>query len=274
MDLPLIHVIALFYWESWSTILNHRAWLARQLMRMAFVSCIFSWPGFEIDYCSIDLMHCGCLGVNLYLLGSVIWERFHVMKGFVTRPQSTLTEMLRFIKIAAKEIGQKRPPINDLVIGMLSNGSSQPRPRLKVKAAESRHLLSCVNWLLQNLWAPKSEYEELVMQCVKALSGFYDQIYLWDAGDMEGRSGCLKHGKRFLQLYAELVIMNKDGILYKWFPKFHLFQHLLESQIPFLGNPKDAWCYFDESNIGLASKLAESCHPSTIHYLVLTKARL
>ena len=91
---------------------------------------------------------------------------------------------------------------------------------------------------------------------------------------MAGKEGCIKAGKRFLALYAELAEINKDGKLYKWFPKFHLFQHLLESQIPLLGNPKAAWCYFDESNIGIASKLAASCHPSTIHRLVLTKARL
>ena len=80
-----------------------------------------------------------------------------MMKGLVTKPQATLTDSLRFIKIAAKEIGQARPPINDLAIGMLSSASKQARPRLKVKAAESRHLLSCVNWLLQNLWAPNSQ---------------------------------------------------------------------------------------------------------------------
>ena len=118
---------------------------------MAFVSCIFSWPGFDIDYVSIDLMHCGCLGVNLYLLGSVIWERFHSMKGKVTKPQVTSSDICRCSKIAAKAIGQARPPTNDLVIGMLSSDSKQARPRLKVKAAESRHLLSCVSRLLQNV---------------------------------------------------------------------------------------------------------------------------
>ena len=254
--------------------MSHREWVAWQIFNLGFMSCIFSWPGFVIDYMTIDLMHCGCLGVNLYLLGSAIWDRFHIMKGKLTKPQQTLTDICRYIKIASKEIGQTRPPINDLVIGMLSSADGQARPRLKVKAAESRHLLPCISWLLQNLWAPTSPYEELVMQCVKALSSFYDQMYVWDSGDMSGRAECIKHGKRFLHLYAELVEVNKDGLLYKWYPKFHLFQHLIESQIPICGNPKAAWCYYDESNIGLASKLAASCHPSTIHRTVLTKARL
>ena len=254
--------------------MKHRAWVAWQLANACFMSCIFSWPGFQIDYLTIDLMHCGCLGTVLYLLGSVIWERFHLMKGLVTKPADTLNDILRFIKIASKEIGQLRPPINDLVIGMLTSADKQARPRIKLKAAEARHLLPCINWLLQNLWTPTSAYEELVMHCVKAKSTFYDQLYLWDAGDMAGKEGCIKAGKRFLALYAELAEINKHGKLYKWFPKFHLFQHLLESQIPLLGNPKAAWCYFDESNIGIASKLAASCHPSTIHRLVLTKARL
>ena len=254
--------------------MKHRAWVAWQLLNNMFMSCIFSWPGFEIEYVTIDLMQCGCLGVNLYLLGSIIWERFHLMKGLATKPGDTLNDILDYIKIAAKGIGHKRPPINDLVIGMLTSAKKQPRPRIKLKAAESRYLLPCISWLLQNLWTPTSAYEELVMQCVKAMSSFYDQLYVWDAGDMAGREGCLRAGKRFLHVYAELAEINKDGKLYKRFPKFHLFQHQLESQIPLLGNPKAAWCYFDESKIGIASKLAASCHPSTIHRLVLTEARL
>ena len=85
----------------------HRDWVAWQVSNLGFMSCIFSWPGFVIDYMTIDLMHCGCLGINLYLLGSVIWERFHLMKGKVTKPQQTLTDICRYIKIAAKEIGQE-----------------------------------------------------------------------------------------------------------------------------------------------------------------------
>ena len=155
-----------------------------------------------------------------------------------------------------------------------SSKGKQARPRIKLKAAEARHTLACVNWLLQNLWAPASPYEELVMQTVRALNGFYEAIYVWDAGDMAGKADCIKCGRRFLQLYAELAAANVDTLLFKWFPKFHLFQHLVEAQIPVAGNPKDCWCYFDESNIGIAAKLAASCHPSTLHRLVLTKARL
>ena len=254
--------------------MNHKQWVAWQLMKFGFMSCIFSWPGFQIDYLSIDLMHCGDLGVVLYLLGSVLWERFRLMNGKITKPQETFVEILRFIKIAAKNLDQLRPPINNLVIGMLTNSQRKPRPRISLKAAEARHTLACVNWLLQNLWAPTTPYEQLVADCVRALTEFYSNIYIWDAGDMAGKADCIKCGRRFLQLYSELVAANKDNLLYKWFPKFHLFQHLIESQIPILGNPKDAWCYFDESNIGIAAKLAASCHPTTLHRLVLTKARL
>ena len=254
--------------------MNHTQWVAWQLLNAGFISCIFSWPGFHIDYLSIDLMHCGDLGVVLYLLGSVLWERFYLMNGLTTRPQETLVDILSFIKTAAKNVGQERPPINNLVIGMLQSASGKQKPRIKLKAAEARHTLACVNWLLQNLWAPTTPYQELVMQCVRALSGFYDNMYKWDAGDMAGKTDGIKCGRRFLQLYAELAAANVDTLLFKWFPKFHLFQHLVESQIPASGNPKQAWCYFDESNIGIAAKLAASCHPSTLHRLVLTKARL
>ena len=255
--------------------MNHKQWIAWQMSINGFMSCMFSWPGFKTDYMSIDLMHCGDLGVVLYTIGSAIWERFHIMRGLMTRPMETLTDILRYIRVATKNIAEKRPPINTLTIGMLSGSKGkQARPRIKLKAAEARHTLACVSWLLQNLWAPTSPYEQLVMQCVRALNGFYENINLWHDGDMAAKSECIKCGNRFLQLYGELAAANTDTLLWKWFPKFHMFQHLLESQIAVAGNPKSSWCYFDEHNIGIAAKLAASCHPSTLHRLVLTKARL
>jgi len=88
---------------------------------------------------------------------------------------------------------------------------------------------------------------------------------------MGGRATRMREGQRFLTLYAELARIHENDLLCKWYPKFHLFQHLLETQIPVAGNPREYWCYEDESNIGHCVQIAESCHPSTLHKLVLRK---
>ena len=91
---------------------------------------------------------------------------------------------------------------------------------------------------------------------------------------MGARGNCTAAGRRFLNFFAEMARIHADDVLFKWFPKFHLFQHLVEFQLGHMGNPKLAWCYTDESNIGKAADIAEACHPSTVHRLVLQKARL
>ena len=55
-------------------------------------------------------------------------------------------------------------------------------------------------------------------------------------------------------------------------PKFHLFSHLTEWQIPDLGlNPRFYWTYADEDLVGQLVEVAQSCHPSTLAPVALTK---
>ena len=66
--------------------------------------------------------------------------------------------------------------------------------------------------------------------------------------------------RNFLLIYASLrnesLANGRDLWVIK--PKFHLFQELFEYQGAFLGNPRNFWCYKDESFVGFLATIA---HP-------------
>ena len=90
------------------------------------------------------------------------------------------------------------------------------------------------------------------------------------------------HGRRSLMLYAELSMQELNGrswqtsgfFVWRLYPKMHLLLHCLEDQVSVAGNPRESWCYVDESEIGAAVGVAESVHPSTLHRAVMEKHRL
>ena len=67
---------------------------------------------------------------------------------------------------------------------------------------------------------------------------------------------------------------GRPQVLYRFYPKHHLFLHVVEEQPAQSGNPALSWCYGDESAIGDAIKVAESAHPATLHRLVMVKQRV
>eukprot|EP00959_Pyramimonas_sp_CCMP1952_P056324 1176324-Pyramimonas_sp.AAC.1 len=56
--------------------------------------------------------------------------------------------------------------------------------------------------------------------------------------------------------------------MYKFVPKFHLWEHLTEIYPSLMGNPRYFWTYSDEDLVGLAIGIAESVHPSTLGFSV------
>ena len=139
----------------------------------------------------------------------------------------------------------------------------------------------------------------------KALNSVYLELYNWGP---ESAQKVASFGRKHILLYAEL---SKEFMLspsfhtlgytmYKMYPKHHLMIHLVEDtgetnsylnierinctigtlhaapedQMRDHGNLKSHWCYPDEASIGLAVKLAESCHPLTLQKVVIQKHRL
>ena len=72
---------------------------------------------------------------------------------------------------------------------------------------------------------------------------------------------------------ANLFHHRHGFYLYKFYPKMHQIVHCLEDQICVHGNPMEFWCYPDESEIGAATRVAESLHVSKLHRTVIRKHR-
>ena len=77
-------------------------------------------------------------------------------------------------------------------------------------------------------------------------------------------------GRRYLESRMHL---DEGWLMWRWYPKHHLFSPF-EAKVATAGSPADCWCYADESAIGEAIVLAETCHSSTLHRLVIEKHRL
>ena len=73
--------------------------------------------------------------------------------------------------VAASRALNMAVPIGNLTMSMI-RVSGKP-PKLKLKAAESRHMLVILTYILENFLPPQDAHEELVLQCVRALNDCY-----------------------------------------------------------------------------------------------------
>ena len=212
-------------------------------------------------------------------LGPRVLELFWRLGGKITKPLEALGHLTVFVKSAAKQLGLESPPWNYISYTMIKSGPSK-EPRLKLKASETRRALNCVHHLLNTVFPPRNPHETLVAQCVGHAYAIYAELGAWDPLTSGARtsSAC----RSFMALYGELNRESAEQgrhltlgwIPYKWYPKFHQFVHVMEDQIKSSGNPRDHWCYADESAIGDAVDVAEHCHSKFLHRNVITKHRL
>ena len=149
--------------------------------------------------------------------------------------------------------------------------------KLKVKAGEARSFLKCLSFILEVTYPPTTPHGILRKRCVQNFAWMYDELAAWSG--IDSAVSAVSYGNRALMTYAELsdeaeVKFGPKHVAWKLYPKLHLLQHVLEDQIGISGNPRESWCYPDESEIGAASSVAESCHASTIQVTVIEKYRL
>ena len=109
----------------------HREYIVDVLNKIGYVPGIFSLPGFCIAYATIDLLHCGCLGVVAYLIGNVLFELLQHIGERITLPLKEMDENSRMIKAASKAMGQVRPPVNYLTLQMIKHSGRSPTLRAK-----------------------------------------------------------------------------------------------------------------------------------------------
>jgi len=222
-------------------------------------------------------MHCADLGVVQYLVACVLFDVFHEIGGVESRPGDQLSYLLTLIRQAGKTLGFEKPAINKLTMTMIH--APGQAPKMRTKASEGRKLLASLKHMLEHMVPQNDSHQQLRYQCVNHMVLIYDELAAWGASSGE-RVAAL--GRKALVLYGELQMedlqktnwQRRGFVLFRLYPKMHQLQHCLEDQVRSSGNPKEHWCYCDESEIGAGVKVAESVHPSMIHRGVLQKHRL
>ena len=124
---------------------THADTLRIMIVEGLYVFALVALPGFLMSYVTPDLMHAGDLGVLQVLLGNVLYELFKAMGGTYESPNGSLSNLMNMIRAASKKIDIECP-IAALSINMIRVMGG--RPKLKTKAAESRHMLKVVAYIL------------------------------------------------------------------------------------------------------------------------------
>ena len=123
---------------------------------------------------------------------------------------------------------------------------------MKLKAAEGRHFLPGLTFMLREFFDMQSAHATLRYQCVNALCLVYAEMDRWqDGGEIFLCSA--RWGRKHLVLYAELSSNSDCSNSWHMYPKHHLFVHVMECCRV---NPKLEWNYKDESEIGDAANMA------------------
>ena len=265
-----------------ATLLTHLLFIADVLASGCYLSEIFNLPGFKHEFITGDLMHCGDLGVLLYLLGIIIWELLVEMGGSMSTNKEQLNYIISLIKTASRKLNQHKQPVNALTIGMIKANSGSS-PKLKVKASAARNLLLAVMYVLENLVPMETAHAKQRFLLVRHFCSMYDHLQhsVGMTSLLEAAASC----KKALILWGELRQEDIDPenpnnwqkrgfFLWKLYPKHHLLLHLVEDQLLVTGNPIDHWCYADESEIGAAVSLAETLQQNCLHVSVIKKHRL
>ena len=149
------------------------------------------------------------------------------------------------------------------------------KPRLKAKAAKTRHLVPIVLTMLQEHFPPASDRQLRRFKCLEYLNAAYLELHDWKE-DSPARLelAVRRHVLLYLSLSREQAAMDFSAwVSWRWKPKHHMVLHLAGEQARRVGNPVLWWCYSDESSIGMASTLAESVHPRTLPQAALGKNR-
>ena len=138
-------------------------------------------------------------------------------------------------------------PINDLTVTMFRNQSKAPK--LKLKAAHGRHFLPVLREMLRSFFPIDTDHSKLRYQCVHNLYMCYYEMDHWvDGGPSTERIE--KFSRQHLILYGELSKNALSDLLWRLYPKHHLFCHIGADATD---NPKSSWNYALEGEIGDAA---------------------
>jgi len=174
-----------------------------------FVSTLFSIPGFVLSSIKPDFMHICDLGILQYIQGCVLFDLWRELGGTWKNHQGATTKLLNMLKLQAAALGVEAP-IHNLTIFMI-RGSGKAKPKLKIKAAEGRHLLPILRQVLLHCMPCTTEHQLLRYRCVDALNSVYLELQQWRAVASTRRIG--QFARRHVVLLKELHDSYGDDLM-------------------------------------------------------------
>jgi len=207
--------------------------------------------------------------------GNIMWELFKVYGGTLTKTLEPCARILWLLRTMAKQVGVDCP-IAELCLTMFraKGESGTKRPKLKLKAADSRYILHLLVLILEKAAPRATQHDQIMYLAAWNLDQCYQEMKRWQPDTSP--SLLQRHGRQSLILYFELAREARQkgdryGQFWRIVPKMHLFVHCLEET---KDNPQDGWNYKDESEIGHAAEICELLHPSTVHKQLIKRWRI
>lgn len=208
------------------------------------ISVIFNLPGVKASLCRPDWMHTVDLGVAADICGHIFVMLLETFDGTLQQKCTELWKQLQQWYASTKP--QAR--LKRLDLSMFRPGGSAPK--LKGKAAEIRALVPWLPVACQK-WHAGTQQQQTALSLCKQLAVCYECLDDFNASKLKLASQ--KVATLYIALEADALRQNPtDTHTWRVKPKLHLFQHLCE-----LGgdNPRDFWCYADETAQGSYSDL-------------------
>ena len=220
------------------------------------VSPLLSLPGFTLDMVVLDWLHVVDLGVGSDLLGNLFWQVLTVaspafpartIEGRLALLWDMLQQWYRLTKPASR--------LDNLTKEMIKAGH---KPKLRAKGAESRYLLTfgaevaCL--LADQQPTPHNTTVAALFSKLVSLQSMVSGTALFqkDAAALLCRQVCVLYGA----LHESMLAQGSPN-LWDLKPKVHLLQELVEYQAYVHGNPRNFWCYRDESWCGFWARASK-----------------
>ena len=227
--------------------------LRRQRREGISISVLFAIPGFLLSMVAIDVLHTADLGVSQEAFGNLFYAFFS--HPLCTAPNRLLKIQQLWLRIQSYyKRALPSTTLNSLTAEMVKR--SGKAPRLRAKAAETRHLVPFGVELAAEMAAaqPDSAVYKAMSDMFVHLLAFYNTF----GKQPFDKALAASSAKSFCMLYKQLHVHHAPGDLFALKPKFHLFIELAEWQTEEIGDPSRFWCYQDDDFVGWVAKLATS----------------
>ena len=201
-------------------------------------------------------LHVVDLGCGADAIGNFFWHLIAV-PGFF--PGASREARLKALWGRLRTWYQNHKPasvLDNLTVEMVRRSKNTSKPKLKAKGAECRYLVPFCHELATEI--AESHPEDHCMQTIAGLFNHLFALQQWVAGSLGPYdfSKASEECRRFCVLYQSL---QSQAIFPLWHfkPKIHMMQEMVEFQSEEHGNPREFWCYRDESWCGLWAKASK-----------------